>query len=640
MCGIAGISLGNPKQLDSKALWKAANSIKHRGPDDIGVFLDEPNGVGLAHTRLSIQDLSTHGHQPMKSEDGKIILSFNGEIYNFKELRAELINDGYHFNGHSDTEVVLRLYISYKDKGTDPLEFVKRLNGIFGLAIWDASNEVLLLIRDPLGVKPVYFFRNHSTVAFSSEIKGLLPLVNKQKEINYDALYRYLTFLWCPGNATLFKSIEKLGPGEALRIRKGEIVERVQWYTLPHFRSEAILEDPEAEIQQTQNRLRTAIHRQLVSDVPVGAFLSGGLDSSAIVAFAREVNPDITCFTIDTGKETEAGIVSDLPYAKKVANYLNLPLEIIKVDSAQMASGIEEMVYQLDEPLGDPAPLNVLHISKLARDHGMKVLLSGAGGDDLFSGYRRHYALQLEKWWRWMPKTSRSLLDMASTKIPENSPLTRRIKKLFRGANLDGDERITNYFKWLPKDQILPLFSKDIRETLESKNAAEPMIDFLSPMPKQVKHFERMLALEQRFFLTDHNLTYTDKMAMAVGVEVRVPFLDLELVDYAASISSRLKQRGSCGKWILKKAMENYLPHDIIYRPKSGFGAPLVEWLSHDFKDLLSDLLSEESVNNRGIFDYQGIQALRHKSSSGRLDCSYVLLTLVCVEIWLRKFYD
>ncbi|MDA7535240.1 asparagine synthase C-terminal domain-containing protein, partial [Verrucomicrobia bacterium] len=218
--------------------------------------------------------------------------------------------------------------------------------------------------------------------------------------------------------------------------------------------------------------------------------------------------------------------------------------------------------------------------------------------------------------------------------------LTRRIKKLFRGANLDGDERITNYFKWLPKDQILPLFSKDIRETLESKNAAEPMIDFLSPMPKQVKHFERMLALEQRFFLTDHNLTYTDKMAMAVGVEVRVPFLDLELVDYAASISSRLKQRGSCGKWILKKAMENYLPHDIIYRPKSGFGAPLVEWLSHDFKDLLSDLLSEESVNNRGIFDYQGIQALRHKSSSGRLDCSYVLLTLVCVEIWLRKFYD
>jgi asparagine synthase (glutamine-hydrolysing) len=174
------------------------------------------------------QDLSTHGHQPMKSEDGKIILSFNEEIYNFKELRAELINEGYHFNGHTDTEVVLRLYISYKDKGSDPLGFVKRLNGIFGLAIWDAFNEVLLLIRDPLGVKPLYFFHNNSTVAFSSEIKGLLLLVNKQKEINYDALYRYLTFLWCPRNATLFKSMEKLGPGEALRIRKGEIVERVQ----------------------------------------------------------------------------------------------------------------------------------------------------------------------------------------------------------------------------------------------------------------------------------------------------------------------------------------------------------------------------------------------------------------------------
>jgi asparagine synthase (glutamine-hydrolysing) len=319
---------------------------------------------------------------------------------------------------------------------------------------------------------------------------------------------------------------------------------------------------------------------------------------------------------------------------------LDVPLNVVSIDSNRMAGDLERMVAQLDEPLADPAPLNVLYISQLARDQGMKVLLSGAGGDDLFTGYRRHRALQAERFWRWLPQGLRSGLAQRTAGLNQHRAFTRRLAKLFSGAALEGDERLVEYFRWAREADLLALYTPEARHALGAELAATPMLDFLQPLPNGVAPLDRMLAVEQRFFLADHNLTYTDKMSMAVGVEVRVPFLDLELVEFAARIPMSLKQRGSEGKWILKKAMEPFLPHEVIYRPKSGFGAPLRRWMQNDLRELLGDLLSVNSLKRRGLFEPTAVQRLIAANDAGKVDASYTLLSLLCIEIWCRTYLD
>jgi asparagine synthase (glutamine-hydrolysing) len=386
--------------------------------------------------------------------------------------------------------------------------------------------------------------------------------------------------------------------------------------------------------------LRFAVHRQMVADVPVGAFLSGGLDSSSVVAFAREINPDIRCFTIDVQGTSDEGFSDDLPYARRVAAHLGVPLEVVQVDAAGMAAGLEEMVWQLDEPLADPAPLNVLHISRLARDKCIKVLLSGVGGDDLFTGYRRHLALHSERFWSWLPRRLRIQLRQLTGQLPVSSPFGRRLRKAFSGAHLDGDARLVHYFRWIARTDLDALCTPAFRASLGQAQAEDPMMAFLAELPESTSPLDRMLALDQRFFLVDHNLTYTDKMSMAAGVEVRVPFLDSDLVDFAASIPLRYKQQGREAKWVLKKAMEPYLPHDVIYRPKSGFGAPLRRWLRVELRDWLADVLSPERLHSRGLFDPQAVQRLIAANDEGKLDASYTLLSLACIEIWCKFFID
>ena len=374
--------------------------------------------------------------------------------------------------------------------------------------------------------------------------------------------------------------------------------------------------------------------------MPLGAFLSGGLDSSAIVALAREQNPDIRCFTIETQGGQEAGATDDLPYALRVAEHLGVPLDVVRIDAGRMAGDLERMVAQLDEPLADPAPLNVLYISQLAREHGIKVLLSGAGGDDLFTGYRRHRALMAERWWSWLPGPMRQGLAKATGALDQRSALGRRLAKLFSGAGLADDARLVNYFRWAGRADLERLYSAEFEAALGESRAEAPMLEFLRELPPETSRLERMLALEQRFFLADHNLLYTDKMSMAVGVEVRVPFLDLELVEFADRIPAHLKQRGREGKWVLKKAMEPYLPRDVIYRPKTGFGAPLRRWMRFDLREMLGDLLSAESLQRRGLFEPNAVQRLIADNDAGRVDASYTLLSLLCIEIWCRTFLD
>ena len=630
MCGVLGFS----GRFDAAALTAGLHSIAHRGPDDTGQFIDSDSGIGLGHVRLSILDLSSLGHQPMTSPDGAVVIVFNGEIYNFRELRAELEANGHRFRSQTDTEVLLNLYLAEGEA------MLSRLNGIFAFALWDGRSKSMFLARDGLGVKPLYYATTDRGVAFSSEIKSLIRLVPEVRELDAVALHRYMSFLWCPGEGTPLKAVRKLSPGEAMWVSQGRILRRWMWYRLPSFRGVvADLNEMDASTG-VAGHLQQAVRRQMVADVPVGAFLSGGLDSSAIVAFAREQNPDLRCFSIEVVGGQEEGVTDDLPFARRVAKHLGVGLEVVQIDAARMAGDLENMVAQLDEPLADPAPLNVLYISKLAREQGMKVLLSGAGGDDLFTGYRRHHAVMLERYWRWLPLIGQVLLEKASAGLDQRRAINRRLARLFSGAGLNGDERLANYFLWSKEADLLALYTPEFRAQLSGSAVCAPMLDFLKPLPDATASLERMLVLDQRFFLADHNLLYTDKMSMAAGVEVRVPFLDLELVEFASRIPSGLKQRGSTGKWILKKAMEPFLPHDIIYRPKTGFGAPLRHWMRKELRPLLGDLLSIAALKRRGLFDPMAVQRLIVANDAGKVDASYTLLSLLCMEIWCRSFLD
>jgi asparagine synthase (glutamine-hydrolysing) len=628
MCGIVGFA--RHARGDAMSLPDALKTLARRGPDDTGCFESHSGMVGLGHTRLSIIDLSVGGHQPMRSADGRYTITYNGEIYNYRELRAELLALGVLFRGDSDTEVLL------EGMARQGPEFLRRLNGIFAFAIHDAVSDEVLIARDPLGVKPLYFAETPSGFIFASEIKALLSLADVARDIDVSALRRYLTFLWCPGEKTLFSAVKKLAPGTAVTIRNGRAAETWNYWRPPAYapRRDWTWRDCAAQLRETVDR---CVARQMVSDVPVGAFLSGGLDSSSVVAAARAQAPDIMCFTIDAGQEE--GAVDDLPYARSVAKALNVELKEVRVDAQTLWERLIEMPYILDEPLADPACLNVLFISELARQHGVKVLLSGAGGDDLFTGYRRHTALAFDSLWQGLPAGARSALASVSKGMSGHSALLRRMKKVIASGALDGDRRIASTFAWgalgLPDELLAP----DLRAEVEAESVFGPLEDLLHQSPG-LPPIEKCLLLEQRFFLADHNLTYTDKMSMMASVETRVPLLDIELVEFAATIPVEWKLRGLTPKWILKQSQVGRLPTSTIFRPKTGFGVPLRNWLHNEMRDVAAELLSPATVRARGLFDPAAVERLRTADARGEVDGAYTLLSLMCVELWCRSFVD
>lgn len=632
MCGIAGFH----GRFLPDALKRMAERIAHRGPDDSGFFHAADHGVGLAHRRLAIIDLSPAGHQPMSDATGQVVIIFNGEIYNFKELRAELVVDGYAFRGHSDTEVLLNLYLQHGEA------MLQKLNGVFAFAVWDGRTQSLFIARDGLGVKPLYYAETRSGLAFASEMKALLALPEVERKIDPYAVHLHLTYLWCPAPYTILEGVKKLPPGHAMQVRDGKIQRQWKYYELPYDQPIAQWSVEEAA-RQVEQGVRAAVQRQMVADVPVGAFLSGGLDSSAVVAFAKEMNPDarLQCFTIGLkdGSRGGDGFADDLPYAEKVAKHLGVDLHTVHV-GPEMADQLGRMIYHLDEPLADPAPLNALFISQLAREHGIKVLLSGAGGDDIFTGYRRHYALQQERYWGWSPQWARRILAGGAQMLPAGRPQLRRLRKAFEYADLNADERLASYFYWAQPARLKSLLSADYRQQVGAREVSEPLLESLQEIPKDTPALNRMLFLESKYFLPDHNLNYTDKMSMAVGVEVRVPLLDLELVSLAARLPVEYKQHGREGKWIFKKAMEKYLPHEVIYRPKTGFGAPLRSWLHNELKPLVADVLSKESISRRGIFDADAVASLIRDDAAGKIDATYSIFSVMCIEMWCRRFLD
>jgi asparagine synthase (glutamine-hydrolysing) len=379
-----------------------------------------------------------------------------------------------------------------------------------------------------------------------------------------------------------------------------------------------------------------------MADVPVGAFLSGGLDTSSIAAMMKKLRPGEKprCYTISfAGGKGYEGAVNDLPYAQKVARHLGVELEEIAID-ANIVDNIEKMIYILDEPQADIAPLNIMLICQKARQDGMKVLLSGAGGDDIFSGYRRHLALVMERYWAWLPAPVRSLISKTAKKMPVKLPIARKMRKIFENAHLTREQRLIAYFFWLNQNKTMGLYTDDFHNSLGEYDCFSPMGKHLAKIPNIKNRLNRMLYLECKTFLPDHNLNYTDKTGMASGVEIRVPLLDIDLVRLSTRIHPNLKQHARLGKYIFKKAMEPYLPREVIYRPKSAIPSPVRTWLLGDLKEMVYDILSPHNNKKRGWFKPQAVQKLLTDNEKMKIDASYSIWAMVCMEIWARLFLD
>ncbi|HEX6851066.1 MAG TPA: asparagine synthase (glutamine-hydrolyzing) [Candidatus Polarisedimenticolaceae bacterium] len=631
MCGIAGFS----GRFEPALLGRMSARIAHRGPDDDGTWHDAPRGVGLAHRRLAIIDLSPLGHQPMWDATRSAAIVFNGEIYNYRELRAGLERDGFRFVGHSDTEVLLNLYLR------DGRRMLESLNGIFAFALWDERQGELLLARDGAGVKPLYWSQVGEGLLFASELKALLDCPQLPRDLDPIAVQHHLAFGWCPAPRTMLSAVRKLEAGRALRVRAGRVVEAFTFWTPPVNVPVTTLSE-DALAAEVRSVLDEAVRRQMVADVPVGAFLSGGLDSSAVVESARKhARGRMDCFTIGFRDDAfrRDGFADDLVYARRVAKELDVALHEVIV-GPEIVDDLSLMIWHLDEPTADPAPLHVLSICRLARERGIKVLLSGTGGDDIFSGYRRHLALARERLWSWAPRAVRRRIAASAASTRTSGPFGRRLRKALRYADLEGDERIASYFLGTEPDVLASLYGERLRADLSGRGVLEPLLATLAELPPSTPPLQRMLHLEGRHFLGDHNLVYADKLSMAVGVEVRVPLLDPDLMHLAASVPPALKQRGTEGKWIFKKAMEPRLPADVVYRPKTGFGAPVRAWVKSELRPLVEDLLSPRSIRDRGLFDASAVAELVAADRRGAIDGAYTVFTLMCVELWCRSFVD
>lgn len=625
MCGIIG-AIGNfskPESLDN---------IAHRGPDSQGVYSDE--NVFFGHTRLSIQDLSENGSQPMHSQDGKYIIIFNGEIYNHWDIRKQL-EGKYTFNSTSDTETILYAYIEYGSK------MLGMLNGIYALAIYNTETQDVIIARDPLGVKPLYYYRDKDKLIFSSEMKMLIPF-GIDEEIAPKSIANYLTFLWSPGEATPFEQVKKLIGGYYLsfKVKDFTSAKPVKFYQIG-FDGKYLKNTEEEIIDLLDQKLVQSVERQLLSDVPVGFFLSGGLDSSLLVAIARRLYPDrkFDCFTIDTGDlDKTEGFASDLHYARKVADYLKVDLHIVKAE-IDIVKDFDKMIWHLDEPQADAAPLNVLNICAKAREMGIKVLIGGAAGDDLFSGYRRHKALVMESYVNKIPLFARVGLKSIIDLLPSQRPAFRRIKKLSANWDKNTLQRMSGYFSWLPRETLLGILSDKYRKDIETYYPTEFLENLNSEIPEEKNLLNRMLYWELRSFLVDHNLNYTDKLSMAVGVEARVPFLDLELVEFSTKIPPALKLKNGETKYILKKVAERYLPNDVIYRPKTGFGAPVRQWVLTNMEEMINTRLSKDRLSKRGIFNPDKVWNLIEDNKNGKIDASYIVWSILAIDSWMEQFY-
>ena len=645
MCGICG-TVGRAEEREIR--WMT-DAMSHRGPDGEGLQLfpaapgaDGKGGpaCGLGHRRLAIIDPTPAGAQPMSWE--RFHITYNGEIYNYRELKAELEAAGHAFHTGSDTEVLLRMFAVHGPAMLD------RLNGIYALAIWDDRAQRLFVARDRLGVKPLYWTRVESpasgggqsgpVTAFASELKCLLPYIGRP-ELEPSALADYLTFLWVPDPKTAFRGIQKLPPGHYAWI-DGDGVELTQWWDLRFAPEQRSDDEWIAEVRQG---VHDAVLRQTVADVPLGSFLSGGIDSTAVVAALASTGATVATYTIGFSEEdlTHEIVPDDLKYAREMGRHYETDYHetILRPDILEL---LPLAVWHLEEPLADPAAISTYLICREARK-GMPVMLSGVGGDEVFSGYPRHLAYRISRYLDLLPGPVRSFLDRAATPVARpGSPgrlrgPRRNLWKFMRAAGMDRFDRYLSFCSYYTAEELAEVLAPGAVPA-----GYDPMALHRSYIAADNGGDEHahLLYVDAKTFLPCLNLTYTDKMGMAASVEVRVPLLDDDLVALTARIPSQLKLRGTKRKWVFKKSQEGLVPHDVIWRPKAGFGAPVRAWLEGELAPLVADLLSRETIESRGLVRYEAVQRMWEENSRGEADYSLRLYAILALELWCRTFLD
>lgn len=624
MCGICGIYNFNGRPVDGELLRRMNNTMVHRGPDNEGYHLDDR--IGLGHRRLSIIDLNT-GHQPIFNEDKTKVIVFNGEIYNFKDLRGKLENKGHRFKTKTDTEVILH---GYEEWGT---ECVERLRGMFAFAIWDSKQQTLFLARDRLGIKPLYYFCKNSKLIFASELKAILEDRSVQKDLDFEALSDYLSFGYIPAPKTIFKSIRKLPPGHIL-IQSPEGVNTEKYWDL-QFQpgSHNSVDEYCNRIIET---LEESIRLRLISDVPLGAFLSGGIDSSVVVAIMSHLiqKPVITNSVGFSRRE-----FCELEYAQITSRLFGTNHHEFVVDP-DAVDVVNKLSWHFDEPFADSSAIPTYYVSKMTRQN-VTVALSGDGGDENFTGYRRYYFDRLENRIRAIlpDPLRRNVIGLLASIYPKADwlPQLFRAKTLLTNVSQDpvyGYFNSMSYFLPGMKDRIL---SHDVKNNLHDYDSIEVFR----------KHYEkcdsndpltRTQYVDFKTYLVDDILTKVDRASMANSLEVRVPILDHEFVELVAQIPSQLKLNGKTSKYIFKKAASRLLPNEILNRKKMGFSIPAGEWLKKELYPLLHDTILSKTFNERSLFDTKYVHWLWKQHVSEMRDFTQPLWALLSFELWARRF--
>lgn len=630
MCGIAGI-VG----VAGGDYIQAMTDIQsHRGPDDAGTLVLDDELVALGHRRLSIIDLTAAGHQPMYSETGKSWITFNGEIYNYREIRNELARRGHVFRSSTDTEVLLAAYEQWGDA------CLHRLNGMFAFAIYDGRRKRLFAARDRLGIKPFYYFYSPGLLVFASEIKALFACPRVPKRPDYAALWTPARFQISP--YTGFEGIRKLPPACSLTFENREI--RIERYWSPLV--DEVSETNERDVVDELERLtQDAVRLQMVADVPVGVFLSGGLDSSLVSALMRrETSHDIHAFTIRFSQKDQAfeRMPDDSKYARSVAQLFDLRYQELEICAGEIEQLFETLVWHLDEPLSDPAAINTYLIAREARAQNVVVLLNGMGGDEVFGGYRKHLAcLRAEMYQALAPLVIRKMMEEFVRRLPVATDRRglRTLRWIKRFASFGS---LTPLDRYLASD--LALNGEQFAELFQTKMSYFDSIYYREQKNIYERHSDssylaRLCFNDTSFFLPDHNLTYSDKATMAMGVESRPPLIDHRIVEFAFRLHGGYRIRGNEQKFVLKKLAERYLPKEIVYRPKAPFGAPLRSWIRGPLARMVDELLSDENIKRSGLYHLRTVRRLVDADRAGREDNAHIIWTLLTNQLWFHKHF-
>ena len=620
MCGIAGVYQLGGKRLDKALLRAMCDVIAHRGPDEEGFYLDQHVGLGIR--RLKVIDLAT-GQQPIHNEDESVWTVFNGEIYNYPELRAELQSKGHRFYTHADTEVIVHLYEEYGE------DFVEKLIGMFGIAVWDRNLEKLILVRDRLGIKPLCYYLTDEKLVFGSEIKSILVEGSLNRALSLSALDYYFTFGYVPAPHSIFEGVSKLPPGHLLTCQNGKVRIRQYWDVQLNVEHETYSEDYYKE--RLFEHLKTAVRRRLMSDVPLGAFLSGGIDSGSIVGMmAQLMNQPVKTFSIGF----EEAEYSELEDARIVAQYLGTDHteKVVRPNALEL---LPNLVALYDEPFADSSAIPTYYVSQMAREH-VTVALSGDGGDELFAGYRRYVPDTRDRLFAALPEFLRKRV---LGEIAESMPMFTRGKSYLLYMSQTPERRYLQRVSICSPEMKYYLYDSDFRQGISGLDPYKWAEQYMSAK-EGGSILERMLYTDLKTYLPYDLLTKVDLASMAHSLEVRVPFLDHELVEFAATIPPAFKMHGQIGKYILRQTVSKIVPPHVLQKKKQGFAVPLGQWFRGELKAFAYDILTGSKFKQRHLFSAPATENMLHQHQKGGTDFSPTIWALIFFELWAQKYLD